>query len=251
MSQKRPAGIAARFEPALGGEGGIRTPDTLAGMPHFECGAFDHSATSPYRGRARARNLPTMPCLRKSHSAPICAQGYARFQHENGSLMEPSWRQGIWADVVRGFSLRTGMGGDMVEAGRGRRVREASRHVGERFAAPGFQQPLRVASASLNKTLTAKFIGALRTLELLADTHSVYALTPSARLGSDLCRARLYASVLPEDVRGRTFIAWQHIASRLNAKGVWPSGHALFLAACYKDGWLFPAESRGQRGLFI
>ena len=30
-----------------GGEGGIRTLDTLTGMPHFECGAFDHSATSP------------------------------------------------------------------------------------------------------------------------------------------------------------------------------------------------------------
>ena len=32
---------------ANGGEGGIRTPDTLASMPHFECGAFNHSATSP------------------------------------------------------------------------------------------------------------------------------------------------------------------------------------------------------------
>ena len=31
----------------IGGEGGIRTPDGLAPMPHFECGAFDHSATSP------------------------------------------------------------------------------------------------------------------------------------------------------------------------------------------------------------
>ena len=30
-----------------GGEGGIRTHDTLASMPHFECGAFNHSATSP------------------------------------------------------------------------------------------------------------------------------------------------------------------------------------------------------------
>src|SRR6266478_4921911 len=30
-----------------GGEGGIRTPDRLAPMPHFECGAIDHSATSP------------------------------------------------------------------------------------------------------------------------------------------------------------------------------------------------------------
>ena len=33
----------------IGGEGGIRTHDTLASMPHFECGAFDHSATSPGR----------------------------------------------------------------------------------------------------------------------------------------------------------------------------------------------------------
>jgi hypothetical protein len=32
---------------AGGGEGGIRTPGTLARTPHFECGAIDHSATSP------------------------------------------------------------------------------------------------------------------------------------------------------------------------------------------------------------
>lgn len=31
----------------FGGEGGIRTLDTVARMPHFECGAFDLSATSP------------------------------------------------------------------------------------------------------------------------------------------------------------------------------------------------------------
>ena len=35
-----------------GGEGGIRTPDTVARMPHFECGAIDHSATSPSGRRA-------------------------------------------------------------------------------------------------------------------------------------------------------------------------------------------------------
>jgi hypothetical protein len=34
-----------------GGEGGIRTPDTVARMPHFECGAFNHSATSPKQTR--------------------------------------------------------------------------------------------------------------------------------------------------------------------------------------------------------
>jgi hypothetical protein len=35
-----------------GGEGGIRTPDTVARMPHFECGAFNRSATSPESKRA-------------------------------------------------------------------------------------------------------------------------------------------------------------------------------------------------------
>jgi hypothetical protein len=34
---------------SIGGEGGIRTHDTLASMPHFECGAFNHSTTSPTR----------------------------------------------------------------------------------------------------------------------------------------------------------------------------------------------------------
>jgi hypothetical protein len=39
-----------------GGEGGIRTPDTLTSMPHFECGAFNRSATSP--GRAGGKKGP-------------------------------------------------------------------------------------------------------------------------------------------------------------------------------------------------
>ena len=32
---------------ALCGEGGIRTPGTVARSPHFECGPIDHSGTSP------------------------------------------------------------------------------------------------------------------------------------------------------------------------------------------------------------
>jgi hypothetical protein len=36
-----------------GGEGGIRTPDTVTRMPHFECGAFNRSATSPQGARER------------------------------------------------------------------------------------------------------------------------------------------------------------------------------------------------------
>jgi hypothetical protein len=41
-----------------GGEGGIRTHDTLASMPHFECGAFNHSTTSPF-GPWKPRVLST------------------------------------------------------------------------------------------------------------------------------------------------------------------------------------------------
>ena len=37
-----------------GGEGGIRTPGTVARTPHFECGAIDHSATSPWSRRQLA-----------------------------------------------------------------------------------------------------------------------------------------------------------------------------------------------------
>src|SRR5436189_2601171 len=48
----------------FGGEGGIRTPDTVARMPHFECGAFNHSATSPNL------NTPGLSAWRKSEIAP-------------------------------------------------------------------------------------------------------------------------------------------------------------------------------------
>ncbi len=46
------------FDPqSSGGEAGIRTLGTLTGTPHFECGAFDHSATSPQRTRRAAASL--------------------------------------------------------------------------------------------------------------------------------------------------------------------------------------------------
>jgi hypothetical protein len=38
-----------------GGEGGIRTPDTLSGMPVFKTGAINHSATSPGAAGFRTR----------------------------------------------------------------------------------------------------------------------------------------------------------------------------------------------------
>ena len=41
LHQSRP------LQGADGGEEGIRTPDTVSGIPDFESGAFSHSATSP------------------------------------------------------------------------------------------------------------------------------------------------------------------------------------------------------------
>jgi hypothetical protein len=45
-----------------GGEGGIRTPDTLSGMPVFKTGAINHSATSPAGTECRD-NLSAAECL--------------------------------------------------------------------------------------------------------------------------------------------------------------------------------------------
>ena len=47
--------------------GGIRTPDAREGMPHFECGAIDHSATSP--------GPPAMPASRRIELASGARRG--------------------------------------------------------------------------------------------------------------------------------------------------------------------------------
>ena len=44
---RHPAARRSGSRNDVGGEGGIRTHGTVAHTPHFECGAFDHSATSP------------------------------------------------------------------------------------------------------------------------------------------------------------------------------------------------------------
>src|SRR5208283_5115381 len=64
-------------KPKNGGEGGIRTPDTVARMPHFECGAFNRSATSPQAEKGSkkpgsdARYLPKQAVADKSGAAYI------------------------------------------------------------------------------------------------------------------------------------------------------------------------------------
>src|SRR6266700_8340018 len=71
----------------IGGERGIRTPDTLAGTPDFESGAFSRSASSPnlgadlLRGAARrqaglAERVGFEPTIRcRIHAFQACAFG--------------------------------------------------------------------------------------------------------------------------------------------------------------------------------
>ncbi len=57
---------SAESQTKNGGEGGIRTRGTLSSTPHFQCGALDHSATSPGGTRALPRVLctPVEGCVR-------------------------------------------------------------------------------------------------------------------------------------------------------------------------------------------
>ena len=74
-----------------GGEGGIRTPDRLAPMPHFECGAFDHSATSPGAmtgrfGPRSGRVLGEEGCADKARGGEIRAKtGPMAFEKRGGT----------------------------------------------------------------------------------------------------------------------------------------------------------------------
>ena len=54
-----------------GGEAGIRTLGTLTGTPHFECGAFDHSATSPQRTRPIKTGLGEIEGWRIARHEPL------------------------------------------------------------------------------------------------------------------------------------------------------------------------------------
>ena len=61
--------------PYFGGEGGIRTPDTVARTPHFECGAFNHSATSPRHERLADRLAAAK--VRAGDQHPVAAASLA------------------------------------------------------------------------------------------------------------------------------------------------------------------------------
>ena len=88
------------FQLDIGGEGGIRTPDTLASMPHFECGAFNHSATSPLSGSsegAEPSDEPWIAQVRPAVRVPPAAEfscGAINFAMQR----EPSLRRRISPD---------------------------------------------------------------------------------------------------------------------------------------------------------
>src|SRR6185437_9005078 len=52
-----------------GGRGGIRTPDTLSGMPVFKTGAINHSATLPLQSMINDRTPHAFRALPASHNA--------------------------------------------------------------------------------------------------------------------------------------------------------------------------------------
>ncbi len=55
MKGGRPVRSRASRSDGTGGEGGIRTLETLSGLPVFETGLINHSSTSPRRGRNGSR----------------------------------------------------------------------------------------------------------------------------------------------------------------------------------------------------
>ena len=69
-----------------GGEGGIRTHGTVARTPHFECGAFDHSATSPKEFFALSARVPA-----SVGRGPLAVRtGGCLDSDKHGSISKPS-----------------------------------------------------------------------------------------------------------------------------------------------------------------
>lgn len=68
----------------IGGEAGIRTLGTLTGTPHFECGAFDHSATSP----VKPRGCCTAGQLERPLSEGSCACQGSACHHQQSAYID-------------------------------------------------------------------------------------------------------------------------------------------------------------------
>lgn len=125
-----------------GGEGGIRTPGTLARTPHFECGAIDHSATSPWTRervvRRREIQKPAVQCkavfspFRKILSPPPAGRP------REGAWRVAGWQAGRWLQAS-GCSVPGRPGGavsgraDLTLAGVGIKETAAARQQNRAF----------------------------------------------------------------------------------------------------------------------
>ena len=107
-------GVGLAIASFTGGEGGIRTPDGLAPMPHFECGAFNHSATSPQvwlalsrRGRVHSGRFAPWQGAVKRISCPTAA-----FALTGRSDSRNPRNEVVWSDrTAKGKSLCPSTGG--------------------------------------------------------------------------------------------------------------------------------------------
>jgi hypothetical protein len=87
-----------------GGEGGIRTHDTVARMPHFECGAFNRSATSPRpKGRAPLGGPLCSQHRKARQEKPRAGRPFARLGRLARSF--PDARSRCLCPFVRGRSF--------------------------------------------------------------------------------------------------------------------------------------------------
>src|SRR6266850_2503244 len=80
---------ASRPARSSGGEGGIRTPDTLPGMSAFEADRFNHSRTSPFalglRNAEKHRLLRPRVCFARA-SGPCAGSGTRSLQARANEL---------------------------------------------------------------------------------------------------------------------------------------------------------------------
>ncbi len=88
------------------GEGGIRTPATVTRRPHFECGSFNHSDTSPRDARLSA-HLPDLARLQVSSPSDRRSANTAAVENTSRSIRQLNPRSPPWKNT-RACDRRTG-----------------------------------------------------------------------------------------------------------------------------------------------
>ena len=87
---KRPGDMRRQGASACSGQGEIRTHDTVAGMPVFETGAFNHSATCPTASkpiRTMGANQPTSSTVKSTSSRGCLPPIFEKFSEHQSALV--------------------------------------------------------------------------------------------------------------------------------------------------------------------